>query len=161
MAKGLTKATLGGKLLHPSEYVAAVEFQGKDVTLTIAAVQLEQLQIQGGRKESKPTISFKETKKKLVVNKTNASVIAELYGTKAEEWIGKKITMYPTRTTCGRDTVDCIRIRERRPGEKEAPPPPAMDDPPEAEGDDIFTAQQSSGKSIGDENATPPALENA
>ena len=110
-----SKVTLDGKLMFPSDYLAAVEFGGKDVTLTINGVTVEELKMRGGASDRKPVISFAETKKKLVCNKTNADSIAQLYGTEAKGWAGKRITLYPTKTQCGRDTVDCIRIRETVP----------------------------------------------
>lgn len=171
MAKGITKALLGGKLMFPSEYVAAIEFGGKDVTLTIASVQMEKLQMQNGRKEQKPTLSFNGTRKKLVLNKTNAGTIADLYGIRAEEWVGKKVTLYPTKVNCGGDTVDAIRVRARVPGSN-TPPPPAevmnvnMDEPAD-DGPDLIAAggeaelpvtpDNGASKSIGDANAQPPA----
>lgn len=109
------KVLLEGKLLHPSNYLAAVEFQGRDVTLTIQSVQREELALAKGGKEMKPTITFRETPKKLVVNKTNADSIAQLYGHVADEWAGKRVTLYPARTLVGRDEVDCIRVRETVP----------------------------------------------
>lgn len=136
MAKGITKALLGGKLMFPSEFVAAVEFGGRDVTLTIAAVALEDMRIKGAKKEKKPVLSFKETKKRLVLNKTNAGTIADLYGSKAEEWPGHKVTLYPTKTECGGDTVDCIRVRARVPGSATPPPPAAVLQDPEPREDE-------------------------
>lgn len=118
------KPTLGGELLHPSDYIAAVECKGRDVALTIAGIEREDLQIRGGKKERKPVMTFRETKKKLVLNKTNASVIADLHGTEAEGWVGKRIVIYPTTTQCGREEVECIRIRNRIPTEP-APAKPA------------------------------------
>lgn len=117
-----SKVTLGGELLFPNDYVAAVEFKGKDVTLTIVDVKREELRIRGGKSEVKPIIYFRETKKKLVCNKTNADSIATMYGDKADDWIGKRVTLYPTKTPCGRDMVDCIRVREKIPGGKASPP---------------------------------------
>jgi len=111
-----TKVLLGGKLMFPSDYVAAVEFKGRDVRLTIAGVQQENLAIRGGKKERKPVLTFRETKKKLVLNKTNAGTIAEQHGTNAEEWVGKQIVLYPTRVQCGRETVDAVRVRESNNG---------------------------------------------
>lgn len=108
----MTKTTLGGKLMFPSQYISAVEFKGSDVTLTIASVKFEQLRRQGGGKELKPILRFERTQKALVLNKTNASSIADMYGTAAEDWIGKTVTFYPTRTRCGANVVDCIRVRE-------------------------------------------------
>jgi hypothetical protein len=158
MGKNITKVLLGGKLLHPSNFVAAVEFGGKDVTLTIASVQIEQLQRQGG-KDNKPTLAFKETRKKLVLNKTNAGTIADMYGTRAEEWIGKRVTFYPAKTGFGGETVDCIRVRSRVPGSSAPPPPQAVVDPPEAEDEpDVFASKGAAvDLPIGDANAQPPA----
>jgi len=108
----MSKATLNGELLHPSDYVSAVELKGRDVTVTVKDVIREDLRMQGGKSERKPVVLFVETPKKLVLNKTNAAIIADLHGTEAKAWAGKKITLYPTKTRCGSQTVDCIRVRE-------------------------------------------------
>lgn len=122
MAKTLTKCLLGDKVMHPNDFVAAIEFRGKDVTLTVKSVAHETLTMQGGVKDVKPVLTFVETKKKFICNKTNASSIALLYGTQAMDWVGKKITLYPTKTAVGKKMEDCIRVRERVPGSN-APPP--------------------------------------
>lgn len=109
------KVTLNGQLLHPSDYLSAVEFRGKDVTLTITKVFIDTLKMKGGASEQKPVLTFGGTEKKLVLNKTNAASIAVMYGDKAESWVGKRVTFYPSKTQCGRDMVDCIRVREKVP----------------------------------------------
>lgn len=113
-----SKVTLGPELMFPSEYLAAVEFKGRDVTLTIKSVSKEDLQMKGGKKERKPVIFFVETPKKLVLNKTNADSIASMYGTDALLWKGKRVTFYPTKVQCGRDMVDAVRTREKVPASK-------------------------------------------
>lgn len=126
-----SKVTLGGTLMFPNDFLAAVEFKGKDVTLTIASVEIESLRTKGGGNESKPVLKFSETKKKLVCNKTNADSIAQMYGSEAKEWVGKRVTLYPTKAKFGRETVDAIRVREKVPpapktstGDANATPPP-------------------------------------
>lgn len=126
-----SKVTLGNELLFPSDYLAAVEFKGRDVTLTIVKVFKDELKMRGGKSELKPVLSFRETKKKLVLNKTNADSIAEMYGTEATEWVGKRVTFYPTKTQCGRETVDCVRVREVVPQGKPQPTQPARQPDPE------------------------------
>ena len=121
----MSKPTLNGELLHPSDYLAAVEFKGRDVTMTIASVKRDDLMMKGGKSETKPVLTFRERPKKLVLNKTNASIIADLYGTEATAWVGKRITLYPTKTQCGRATVDCIRVRETAPVGHQATAGPA------------------------------------
>lgn len=125
----LKKATIGGQLLSPSDYLAAVEFKGKDVTLTIKSVKVEDLQTAEGKKRA-PVVSFHETKKLLVLTaKVNQSTIAKLHGAAVEGWVDKRITLYPT--TCnafGNPDTDCIRVRPvvppaKRAGSQEAPAP--------------------------------------
>jgi hypothetical protein len=110
--------TIGGELAFPSKYIGAADLKGRDVTLTIARVNFDMLQLKGGKKEKKIVISFHKTDKLMVCNKTNGITIAGMHGPKMELWAGKRITLYPTTTRCGRDVVDCIRVRE------EAPPVP-------------------------------------
>lgn len=136
----LTKAMIGGKLMFPSDYIAAVELKGKDVTLTITGVQIEQVRMAGGKKEPKPVLAFARTKKKLALNKTNAGTIADLYGTEAEKWVGHPITIYPTTTQFGRDTVPCIRVKDTRPKPTTQTPDLPEPEPHEEEHDDLLAA---------------------
>ena len=103
------------KLLFPRDYVGACDLEGKDKTVTIEGVSVEDLKCDRGT-ERKPIVRFKGATKKLVLNKTNAKVIAALYGTKTEDWTGKAIALFPT--TCsgkGGETVECIRVRPTAP----------------------------------------------
>ncbi len=89
----------------------------RDVTVTIAKVVSEALQSPGTTiKRRKPVISFERTEKSLACNATNAHQIAALHGKDPRAWVGKRITLYPTTTKFGRETVDCIRVRDRIPG---------------------------------------------
>lgn len=111
---------LGGDLMFPSEYVAAEEFKGKDVTLTISKVERSEIQRTDGTKELKPVLHFRETKKKLVLNRTNGRSIAKLHGLTAEKWVGKRVTLYPTECQAFGETVPCIRVRPRHPASQPA-----------------------------------------
>jgi hypothetical protein len=104
------------KLMYPSDYVSAADFKGKDVSLTIKHVSVDELPVAGStKKERRPVVSFGETPKKLVLNKTNAKTIAKLLGVYTSEWIGRRITLYPTMTKFGKEDVECIRVRDRLP----------------------------------------------
>lgn len=63
------------------------------VVMTIASVQMEQLE-NGGRKESKPVIYFDKNKKGAVLNKTNAKSIAAEYGGETDDWKGKQVKLF-------------------------------------------------------------------
>ncbi len=118
----MAKAMLDGSLLFPSEFVQAVELKGKDVAVTITKVERADLPMVGGKKKMAPVVHFQESPKKFVLNKTNCGTIADLHGTDAGLWVGKRITLYPTTTKFGGKTVDCIRVRETVPPAKGAAP---------------------------------------
>lgn len=122
--------TMGGKLLFPNDYVSAAEFAGKDYTLTIREVKIEGVQTDDG-KESKPVLFFVETKKKLILNRTNSESIATMYGGAVEGWPGKRITLFPATTSAFGATVDCVRIREKVPPARGA----ASNTPPDQDGE--------------------------
>lgn len=109
-----TKCTMGGKLMFPGDYLAAEEFGGKDVTLTIKSVVKEELREKDGGSESKWVLTFEETQKKLVLNrKSQPDAIANLYGMIAEEWVGKRLTLYPTTVPSFGQMVLAIRVRDK------------------------------------------------
>jgi hypothetical protein len=102
--------------LYDKEYLYAYDLEGKEVTVTIERVKGGTLVGTGGKSNKKPIVHFKGASKGLALNITNARVIAQLYGGfDSEKWIGKRITLYPTTTTFGSQTVDCIRIRNSVP----------------------------------------------
>lgn len=134
------------ELLFPSLYLKAAELQGKDVTVTIEKVQLEELTMRGGLKKKKGVIYLRGKEKMIVLNRTNAETIVKLYGPDTNGWIGKRITIYADRVTFGRETVDAIRVRPKVPADKNAgngqrqkppqAPPPTQEQAP-APADDI------------------------
>lgn len=117
------------RLLYPNDYVGAHNLAGKDATKTIKEVLIEDLRVQGGKVERKPVLVFADAKQKLVLCKTNARMIAEIYGNDTDAWKGKKITLFPTKTKFGPATVDCIRIRPKR-GQAQAETIPPVDENP-------------------------------
>lgn len=104
------------ELLFPSDYIKHVELKGQDWTLTIKKVQLDELQMRGGRKKKRGVLWFDETPKKLVLCRATAEVLVKLYGKYTDEWVGKRITIYPDPTvTFGPETVGGTRIRPHVP----------------------------------------------
>lgn len=51
-----------------------------------------------------------------LLNKTNAKTIAQLYGKRPLDWVGKWIHLYPTTTERQGEMVDCIRVSNQEPG---------------------------------------------
>jgi len=100
------------ELMYPNDYLKAPEFRGKDVTLTIEKVYIDDLKDMKGGKKKKYIIEFVETPKKLVLNITNARAIAKkLNEPKAIKWPGSKITLFPTTCEAFGEIKECIRVR--------------------------------------------------
>lgn len=132
--------------MYSKEFVYAYDLEGKDVTVTIERVKAGKITGTDGKQTAKPVLFFKGSEKGLALNITNARTIAGLYGGfDSDLWIGKKITLYPTTTTFGRQSMDCIRIRNVIPKGKEqvirndVPQPDAESEPsaPVASGADL------------------------
>lgn len=120
-----SKVILGDELLFPSKYLCHADLAGADLTLTIGRLEKQELVMKGGGKKTKWIMAFRDHAKELVLNQTNAESIAHMYGIKAEAWIGKRVTFFPTRAKFGKDMVDAIRVREHAPKETQAAPAPA------------------------------------
>lgn len=108
------------------EFIFSYDLDGRDVTLTIAKVVAGELTGTGGKKTKKPIVFFEGKDRGLGLCKTNAKTIATLYGTSdTREWVGKRITIYPTKTMFGGNEVDCIRVRPTIPEPKKRRDEPA------------------------------------
>lgn len=103
------------KMYDDKEHFYAYDLDGRERTLEIARVVSGELTGEKNRKSKKPMVSFVGEQKKLALNKTNGKVIAKMYGKDTETWVGEFITIYPTTTEFGGETVDCIRVRPERP----------------------------------------------
>lgn len=102
--------------MYDKEFLYAYDLEGRDVTVTIERVVAGTLTGTGGKSSKKPVVYFKGSKKGLGLCITNARTIASLCGGfDSEQWVGKRITLYPTTTTFGSQVVDCIRIRPKAP----------------------------------------------
>jgi len=104
MARELTYETA-----FPGRFIAAGHFDGKKLALTIERVFQEGLD-DDKNKPDKVVISFVGIKLQLVLNKTNAFCLKEMFGHKCAEWEGKRVVWFPTKTMFGGKSVDCIRV---------------------------------------------------
>ena len=86
----------------------------------------------GQRQETKVVVYFAEDKRALVLNKTNLSVLVQLFGADTENWKGQQIELY--RDSCffeGRST-DCLRLRAVN-SDSATPPPSQSGTPPDSQ----------------------------
>ncbi len=131
----------------PSNYIKASDLQGRPVRVRMNYVKIEKI-----GDDEKPVLYFIGKEKALALNKTNANVIALMYGDDTDNWAGGEIEIYPTETDFQGKRVDAIRVRmasrqvdqndriapnARARQEQEPPPPPPPHDNTGAFDDEI------------------------
>lgn len=79
--------------LYPGRFIKAGDFKGKNVTLTIASVRIEELVGDKGP-QIKGVIGFEKTDKQIALNKTNGICLKAMFGRLVQEWIGKRVTFF-------------------------------------------------------------------
>ena len=108
-------------------YLKADTFVGKRVTVTIERVETEKV-----GDDTKQIAYFQGKEKGLVLNKTNANMIAEIAGDdEMDNWGGVRIVLYGTKTDFQGKRVDAIRVEAPPLSAKRAPAPPPVDISPD------------------------------
>ena len=96
-------------------YMAAANLEGMDRRVTIRDVNEE---VQPARNDDEeevkaPILYIQEHQKGIRLNKTMATQLVEMFGTPdTNHWIGKQITIFPTKERAFGQTWDVIRIRD-------------------------------------------------
>ena len=82
-----------------------------------------EMQLPGQReKQYKPVLHYKvvagevDKPRPLVLNKTNAKLIASICGRDVSKWIGSQVVFYQSETRLGREKVQCVRVRSKSNG---------------------------------------------
>lgn len=104
--------------LFDKKYLRWFHLNGKPCKVTIERVEKDvEMTLPGGKVEKKPVVYFVGKEKPLVLNPTNAKLIADICGPKPSEWTGKTITLYQSSTQMYDKELkkmverECIRIR--------------------------------------------------
>ncbi len=95
--------------MYPSRWLSTKDVE-EDTLVTIKTIDEEKI---GG--EDKWVLYFREIDKGLVLNQTNAKSIAKLHGEDTDDWLGKRIVLFPTEVQFKGDMVDAIRVRSKAP----------------------------------------------
>jgi rubredoxin len=121
-------------LSPPSNSLKAADLEGQEWDLTIESYIVREFDQEDQKtgeqyKAKKPIFSFHEIDKTWVCPKTCRDELASAYGDEMDDWIGKKITLYPTKVPFGNKSVDAIRVRaERQKAALTKKPKPRSDD---------------------------------
>jgi len=92
--------------LFPGKFIKAADLAGNPKVITIASITNETV-----GDDLKPVLRWGGSEQGLVLNKTNAMMIAGDLGQETSDWIGKQIEIYPTQTQFGTKIVPAIRVR--------------------------------------------------
>ena len=111
--------------MFPSRYAKAPDFEQPRI-MRISGVETETM----GDGQSKPVLYFRGNGRGLVLNKTNAQVLRDLFGADTDDWADQAIEVFQSTTDYQGRSVACIRLR--------LPAKPKPTKPAAAETDDNF-----------------------
>lgn len=92
--------------VFPSKYLKASDLQGRDITVRIARIGLEELD--DGKKL---VLYFDGAQKGLICNRTNADRIAHYHGNDTDGWLGKEIVLFMGLVNFQGKTTEAIRVK--------------------------------------------------
>ncbi len=74
----------------PSKYLKSDDLGNQRITLTVMALVMEDI----GDKEFKPVLRFIGKDKGMVLNKTNATILASTWGDETDAWQGRQLELF-------------------------------------------------------------------
>jgi hypothetical protein len=92
----------------PSPFLKAADLNNRTIKLKMDKVIFEEI---GQEKDKKPVLYFADTKKGMVLNKTNATTIGAVHGQEFEGWTGKEIELFSQMVPFQGQNVPSIRVR--------------------------------------------------
>jgi hypothetical protein len=92
-----------------SKYLRTDDVPG-ELTATIAGVEAAEFDGEGGKKETKPVLVFRDHKQRLVLNRTNLAAMSVMYGDETGDWVGKKIRLHIAKTKFKNQMMNTIRV---------------------------------------------------
>jgi hypothetical protein len=97
--------------MYPGRYLKALDDVPREGIegLTLTNLEHEEMQTRNGR-ERKWVLYFDKLEKGLVLNKTNATVLAKAFGPDSDDWLGRQVNLTVADVQFGSETVPAIRI---------------------------------------------------
>lgn len=97
----------------PSNYLKASDLQDRNIMVKIDRVEMETI-----GDDSKPVLYFIGKEKGMVLNKTNATNISNVYGDDTTDWHGQEIVLFPAMVDFQGKSVEAIRVRAPQPKDR-------------------------------------------
>ena len=93
------------KEIYRSKFMKADDLNGRSATYTVNGCTAEDV-----GDDTKLVLAFSEIDRPLVLNRTNVTTMAELFGPETDSWGGKKVKLLPATTQYQGKLVKCTRI---------------------------------------------------
>lgn len=105
------------RVMMDKPYLGAWDIPDKgELVLTIDKVDTDKVMNESHKEDEKMLVHFKEAKKPMICNVTNAKAIAKVANsTYIEDWIGVRIILYAAEISAFGETRDAIRVRSYAP----------------------------------------------
>ena len=104
--------------MFPSKWLAAGDLDGRDLDVTIKDCTFESV----GASDRKWVLWFDGVEKGMILNVTRSKTIGQLLmSDETDDWIGKRITLYPTETMYNKEMVPTIGVRKKLPKSRAQP----------------------------------------
>jgi hypothetical protein len=102
----------------PSRYLKATDIKGKELNLKISACEEEEV-----GEGTKPVLYFVGKEKGVVLNRTNADILAEAYGDDTDGWKNKPVVLATHRVAYKGEMKDGFTFRTpaKNTSDEEAP----------------------------------------
>jgi hypothetical protein len=108
------------RAVYSGKYLRVTDLGSKRVATVIQQVSVEEFRRDDGKTEKKLVLMLRGLKP-LVLNKTNAEILMDIFQTdESDEWVGKPVTLIAVKVRFQGKSVPCIRIEE--PGTDEEQP---------------------------------------
>lgn len=88
--------------------------EGEELVVVIETVSTQIIKDKNGGEETVPVVTFSNAPP-MALNITNAKTIANLYGNRYEDWIGKAIQVYAVTVKAFGDVTMALRVRSKIP----------------------------------------------
>lgn len=100
------------RAMFKSAYLTGVEFQGRELCVTMRDVITADLEGEDGKMKAKAIVLFSDMDDRgWVLCKTNAMCVAAMFGDDTDGWIGKRVTLYAELVQVGPTKKPGIRVR--------------------------------------------------
>lgn len=103
----------------PSNYLKAADLNDRNVMVKIDRVEMEKI-----GEDEKPVLYFVGKEKGMVMNKTNASNIANVYGDDTSDWRDQEVVLFSAMVDFQGKSVEAIRVRAPKASDRGRKPDP-------------------------------------